>query len=400
MKRKLLPLVILSSGLLVGLVGCGEEPVVPPTPEEEEENLHPYSFAPTAIDVSKKKISLGVGEETSFITRISPVIAYDAGLVYSSDNEAVATIDAEGKITGVAVGNANITVKYDKDNRISTSIPVSVFTRIGGKSQELTDAVAAMLEVQKGLDEIDTVHMAEYRDFGVYKNGVKTYGTIEYTHTYESKSNAFFYYGWHEETMKVAGGNFEPSDGAWIINTDKGFDTHLYHISGNTKTSLVVPTQSYMDKGTRIDCVKKLLSTLFSGADELFYTAYEDVLSTEDLDEDFSNFRNFITGGYIGDGVVGYTLIQNGVKETMDAEDEKDYHIPANTEVTLGITLHCTWKNGLVTTKEIIQRFDYVLDGEPCYLEWKIHDSFETTGFNLPYPVESEYRQVDTIFDV
>ena len=404
MKRKLFPLFLFSTSLLMGLVGCDETPVVPEIPEEPEapevDPLHPYSFAPTSLDVSKKKISLGVGEETSFITRISPVIAYDAKLVYESDNTAVATVSEAGVIKGVAIGNANITVKYEKNHNISHVVPVSVFNRLGAKSEDLTTAVSNMLAAQGELEEIDTVHMSEYRDYYVLKDGVKVYNSIEYTNTYESKSNAFFYYGWHEDTMKVAGGNFEPSDGAWIINTDKGFDTHVYHVSGTTKTTLVVPTQSYMDTGTRIDCVQKLLSTLFRDADELFNEAYEDALSTKDLGEEFTNFRHLVTGGYVGENVVGYSLTQNGYHETVKPEDESDYNIPAGTDTILDITLHYTWRNALMVTMEIIQSQSYDLDGSHYSVVAEIYRSFETSNVNLPYPVESEYREVENLYDL
>ena len=36
-----------------------------------------------------------------------------SGLVYTSDNASVATVDANGMITFVAAGTANITVQYD-----------------------------------------------------------------------------------------------------------------------------------------------------------------------------------------------------------------------------------------------------------------------------------------------
>ena len=96
MKKKFLPVLLFASSLLVGLVSCDD---TIPEPEPEPENLHPYSFAPASLDVSKKAITLGKGEKTNFITRISPVVAFDAKLVYSSDNEAVVTIDEEGELT-------------------------------------------------------------------------------------------------------------------------------------------------------------------------------------------------------------------------------------------------------------------------------------------------------------
>lgn len=399
-KRKLLPVLIFAPALLLGLVGC--EDVAPDvTPEE---NLHPYSFAPTKIETSKKKICLGVDEKTTFVTRISPVVAYDAKLIYESDNEEVATVDDEGEITGVGVGNANITIKYEKDNKVSTLIPVSVFSRYEGKSKELSDALTNMVAYQGTLDEIDTVHCYEYRDFSEYENDVQVYQSIEFTDTYESLKNAFFYVSTHEETRRVDQGDYVPSDYAWIIHTDEGFDTHVYHITSGVKRSLVVPTQSYMDKGTRIDAVKKMLGSLFKGSNELFNDAYEDVLSSKDLGVDKDYFdkqvKPFIKQGVIGTDVVGYSLSQYDFKGTADLDDYEKNGIPKGETYYFSIEISLIWNKGLVMAYDIMQSYRFMENNVERKLVWNIYYTFETENVEIPYPVESQFATVDTLFDL
>ena len=395
MKNKLFPLLLMSTSLLIGLVGCNKEDV----PEDPEEQVH-YSYAAKSFETSKKIMTLGVGETGSFLTRISPLVAYDARLVYSSANSEVASVDANGLITANKVGNTTIKVEYERDPKVYAEVMVTVINRLNPKSQELTNKVNDALKLQKTLPAIDNLYYREYRDYAIYCNDVMTYNSIEYSDYYQSKSDAFFSISAHEDEMKTAGGNYEPSDYAWIIHTDESFETHMYHVSGTTKTMIDVATQSYMEKGKRVDAVVKLLSSLFTKGSKLFEQGYTDVLGTKNLEEDFTTFRSYVTEGYVGDGIIGYSLEQTGAEETMDAEDEDDYNIPYGTKVTPYIKLTSVWKDGIVVAVDYTQIFSYEIDGNQYRKEWKVYNSYATGDMDLPYPNDKEFRVVDQLYDL
>lgn len=59
--------------------------------------------------LSKPSLSLAVGDSETLTAAISPSNATDQKITWTSDNPSVATVDANGKVTAVKVGNAEIT---------------------------------------------------------------------------------------------------------------------------------------------------------------------------------------------------------------------------------------------------------------------------------------------------
>ncbi len=85
--------------------------------ERLDKGIFPINITPgSQIDVvtvliNPKTAALNVGSTLSFTTGVIPANATDKSLTWSSDNIAVATVDASGVVTGVSPGNAKITVK-------------------------------------------------------------------------------------------------------------------------------------------------------------------------------------------------------------------------------------------------------------------------------------------------
>lgn len=94
MNRRLLSLTL--AVLTVGLLGsCKKEPVVPVD----------------GISLEKNKLTLIIGEPAvKLIATVTPDDAKDKSVTWSSDKEAVATVDNEGYVSPVAAGTATITV--------------------------------------------------------------------------------------------------------------------------------------------------------------------------------------------------------------------------------------------------------------------------------------------------
>ncbi len=64
-----------------------------------------------SVTLSQTSASLKVGESVSLTATVLPANATDKTVTWSSSNPAVATVDANGKVTAVALGNATITAK-------------------------------------------------------------------------------------------------------------------------------------------------------------------------------------------------------------------------------------------------------------------------------------------------
>jgi hypothetical protein len=64
--------------------------------------------AVTGVEVTPSSLSLSVGQTASLTATVSPENATNKEVSWSSDNEAVATVDADGVVTAVAEGSATI----------------------------------------------------------------------------------------------------------------------------------------------------------------------------------------------------------------------------------------------------------------------------------------------------
>ena len=74
--------------------------------------------------LSANSLQLNIGSSYSLNAKAKPENATDNKLTYISDNEEIASVDTEGRITAKAVGNANITIKAS--NGIAKKITVKV----------------------------------------------------------------------------------------------------------------------------------------------------------------------------------------------------------------------------------------------------------------------------------
>ena len=82
----------------------------------------------TSIKLNNTSLSVLVGKTSSLTATVSPDNATNTAVKWSSSNTAVATVDSDGKITGVAAGGAIITCTATDGSNISTTCNVTVTT--------------------------------------------------------------------------------------------------------------------------------------------------------------------------------------------------------------------------------------------------------------------------------
>ncbi len=81
----------------------------------------------TSITLNKTATTISAGQtETLSVSSVTPDDATDQTVTWSSDNEAVATVDADGKVTAVALGTANITATANDGSGVTATCVVTV----------------------------------------------------------------------------------------------------------------------------------------------------------------------------------------------------------------------------------------------------------------------------------
>ena len=73
--------------------------------------LKKKEVAPTGITLNKSELELVVDQKEALVASVVPADATDKSVTWTSDKPEVATVDEEGKVTGVAEGEANITAQ-------------------------------------------------------------------------------------------------------------------------------------------------------------------------------------------------------------------------------------------------------------------------------------------------
>jgi uncharacterized protein YjdB/glycosidase len=88
--------------------------------------------AVTGVSVSPTSASVKAGLQVQLSASVAPSNATNQAVTWTSSNTGIATVDANGLVTGVAAGTATITVKTNDGNKTATSAitvtPASTFT--------------------------------------------------------------------------------------------------------------------------------------------------------------------------------------------------------------------------------------------------------------------------------
>lgn len=84
------------------------------------------------IKLNLTTVTLTEGQSLQLEATISPILATNKTIVWSSDNEAVATVSQQGKITAISKGSAVITVKSTDGSGITASCSVNVVKLVSG----------------------------------------------------------------------------------------------------------------------------------------------------------------------------------------------------------------------------------------------------------------------------
>ena len=92
----------------------------------------------TGVSLNKDKLNLAVGGNETLIATVTPENATNKNVTWSSSNTAVATVDANGKVTAVSVGTTTVTVTT-KDGGKTATCAVTVTIPVTGVSLNKTE---------------------------------------------------------------------------------------------------------------------------------------------------------------------------------------------------------------------------------------------------------------------
>lgn len=103
--------------------------------------------AVTGVSLNKETTSIDVGDTETLVATVEPAGATNKGVIWSSGNTAVATVDDDGVVTGVATGTAVITVTTaDGEFTDTCTVTVPVHVESVSLNKDTTSLVVSATE--------------------------------------------------------------------------------------------------------------------------------------------------------------------------------------------------------------------------------------------------------------
>ena len=88
--------------------------------KNEDPEPTPPAVTVTGVSLNKTTLTLNIGASETLTATVAPADAANKKVTWMSGNEAVATVDANGKVTGVKAGEATITVTTEDGGKTAT----------------------------------------------------------------------------------------------------------------------------------------------------------------------------------------------------------------------------------------------------------------------------------------
>lgn len=99
-----------------------------------------YTTLVNKVSLDKTELDLTVGDTQTLTATITPDDANNKNVSWSSDKPSVATVDENGKVTAVAAGTANITVKTVDGEKTAVCTVTVTAKSSGGSSSSSSSA--------------------------------------------------------------------------------------------------------------------------------------------------------------------------------------------------------------------------------------------------------------------
>ena len=181
---------------MVGFVSCKKTPTPTPTPEPEPEPT-PTEEVVTAT-ITAADVTVNEGETAS----IGATTNSSATITYASADAAIATVDANGVVTGVKAGNTTITLKVDAVDKKFTDATKTINVTV--KAVETPPTPAASITIDGNFEDWAALVSGD-PDANTYS---RTYGDEDATHpalthakVYANAENIYVYIEWDTDLI-------------------------------------------------------------------------------------------------------------------------------------------------------------------------------------------------------
>ena len=383
--------------------------VIPQKDNEEiikDENV----VAPKELMLNHKVVGLYVGEKFQ-LSGLEQAYHTGDNLSFVSQDETIATVSENGEITGVKAGETSVEVADKNNPDLKVEVPIYVHAEVTS-TRPRNRLVTALEEIDdSGLRSIVDHELYEKR---LYKNGVlQTYDRYD-QHLIASYPDAYFRIAETDAEVRTEGGAVTFTEYEWVFNTNKYYDTYVYHQVGDIKTFFPVSTVSYMDKERYVPMFE-ILDNLFTSGSSIFSNLFSNAKVSGFLEYVTNNYSNVQKNKYgsmgdntnfaNGEGSFLFDCKVTYADDTASQDDESRYGIPYGTPCPTVYNLRFQVVKNQVIGYTNHGVMSYVI-GDDQYEEVYDIDHFyeritdENKASFITIPDKSEYTMVDSLFAI
>ena len=352
-------------------------------------------------------------------------------LVFTSADPTIATVDENGTVRAVSVGQTTVEVSDKKHPDVKKTLPVTVYSpfvhapdpepdpEADPEAEAPTrepDELDALLDNLSKVDESGLTQIVDHELYEktVFKNGVQqTYGAWD-QNLVASQDEAYFRIYETDGDTKTENGAMSFTDYEWIFYNNPYYDTYVFHQKGDVKNYYPVSMVEYMEEGNRTEPMLAILDNIFTSGRGVFTNTLENCTINSYLDLAIQDYSNVDKNGFgvvldaenkPVEGEVFFDCFYYPKDDVADQDDESRYGIPYGTvmksEYHFSVTIRDNklvgYSNHVITT--------YEFGGDQYREEYDIDHLFERiTDENkdqfIVYPDISQYTLVDYLFAI
>ena len=125
-----------------------------------------YFYAATGVTLNKTRMKTATGAEETLTATVAPVNVFDPTLTWTSSDESIATVDENGKVTGVSPGVATITAASIVNPNVKATCEVGVLIPVeyldyNTTSQEFESKIALCLPVTENTTALSDTGLSD-----------------------------------------------------------------------------------------------------------------------------------------------------------------------------------------------------------------------------------------------
>lgn len=437
-----------------------------PTVEDEQKFPASAGYSKDLL-LNYHALTLVAGSEnnsTATLRGLPRALQSGSNLAFRSLDASIASVDENGVVTAVKSGSTSIEVSDKAHPDVKRIVPVDVFDNLVpavvkndgthytqdeidaaqpgdpayGKTtsdweiQPASEAVdndkakiALITDQLTSIDESGLTEIVDHelREMSTYKNGVRQQYNVWDEHLVCSKDEAYFRLYETDGDTKTEDGAMSFADYEWIFNTNKFYDTYVYHTSGTVKNYYPISTVDYMpenpDVNKRYAPMYEVLDNIFTIGHEIFTDTLEDASMKGLFDakqglasHDFTNVVKNCVGGFLDDNgdpsslndfFFDCVLFFPDEKASQDAET--NYGIPYGTPTPTTQRMIYTVKDGKLVSYRLELVENYKI-GDDFYKKVYYIDHYyeritdENRDSYMIIPDVKDYTLVDYLFAI